>query len=74
MIIFCGLKAMTEEAREIGNAIDDGELSLISLNGLNVTYDHKRVRMEDMIFSSLFRFSFSILRTDVARVSILFPR
>lgn len=50
------LTTMAEELREAGIAITDGELSLIALNGLDVSYDSfvtaQTARMEDISFAS----------------------
>lgn len=49
------LTTMAEELREAGVAIDDGELSLIALNGFNAIYDPvvttQVARIEDISFS-----------------------
>lgn len=54
---FVKLTAISEELREAGVSIDDGELSLIALNGLDETYDPfvtaQIARVEDISFASL---------------------
>lgn len=66
---FSKLTAMAEELREAGAIVDDAELSLIALNGLDEAYDSfvtsQTSRVEDISFSSLL----GLLRTYDNRLS-----
>lgn len=54
---FARLTAMAEELREAGVVMDEGELSLIALSGLDRSYDlfvtTQTARMDDIVFSLL---------------------